>query len=93
MSRRIIILTEDNRAFSVAVEEIARSRAAYYANIDKTITFQEEYDYTISSPQEITEWLSNNMNWYECYSLVEEDVYKYKPKKALHLLEYEYFME
>ena len=43
-------------------ELIAKDRATYYAENDEDTTYEEEYNYTLSSDYEIGDWAGNNMN-------------------------------
>ena len=60
---------EDGRVYRIDAHKVAQDRASHYGKSDKYPSFEdgykEEYDYTITSPDELGEWLMNNMDWYE----------------------------
>ena len=47
----------------VPVDVIADNRAKYFAERDSDTTYEEEFNYTMSSQYEINDWAKNNMRW------------------------------
>lgn len=47
----------------VPVDIIADNRAKYFAERDSDTTYEEEFNYTMSSHDEISDWAKDNMNW------------------------------
>lgn len=73
----------DGRVYRIPRHVVANNRANYYAERDKSTTYQEEYDYlmeeTKDADSEVHEWLFNEMDWYELNpQLVRHDVPKLK---------------
>jgi len=70
----------DGSQYDVPADIIASNRAAYYAEHDTGTTsgpkydkvFKKEYDYTISSDDEIIDWSANNMNWSDVKNLAQK---------------------
>lgn len=79
--KKVMIELEDGRLFSVNAQVVAKSRAEYYAQIDvkddPSLKFEEVYDkefaYSISSEDELVDWLENNMNWYDLDPIEEQN--------------------
>lgn len=69
--KKIIFELGDGRTYSVLADMVARDRATYYAEKDKSTTFEEEYNYTMSSDSELLDWVVNNMNWYDLNPTLE----------------------
>jgi len=60
----------DASQWDVPAELIAKSRAAYYAQLDSErgegsydAIYALELDYTLAAPDELEDWAANNMNW------------------------------
>ncbi len=68
--KKVMINTECARCFTIELDEIAKYRANIYQDRDDT-TFKEEYDFLMNDESEATDWLFNNMDWYECRTLKE----------------------
>lgn len=56
--------------FKFPADIVADDRAKYYAKQDKPndpegarIVYEQEFDYTMADPSELTDWLKNNMDW------------------------------
>ena len=47
----------------VPIDVIANNRAKYFAERDSDTTYDEEFNYTMSSQYEISDWAKNNMRW------------------------------
>lgn len=62
MAKFIQITSQQGFVYKVPAEVIAASRAKYYED-DPDSSYQEEYDYTLGSNYELSDWFSNNMNW------------------------------
>ena len=69
--KKISLVTECHRRFTIEAREVAINRANYYDREDVDATFEGEFNYTMENEDEITDWLVNNMNWYECTTLLE----------------------
>lgn len=46
--------------WGLPLEEVAKSRAEYYAKVDKDTTYQEEFDYVLNDDYEAVDWYKNN---------------------------------
>ena len=73
-NKKVTITTACHRGFEIDVHEIADDRAKYYAERDEDTTYEEEYQFLCEDNMEVTDWLFNNMDWYECSSLKEVEV-------------------
>jgi len=75
--KTINLYTEEGYHFTIEAREIAINRAGYYADREDggQQVFDDEFEYTINDNDELTDWLLNNMNWYDC------DTLKKVPKK------------
>ena len=64
MSKFIHITTQNGYVYRVPAEVVADDRARYYAEKDEDPNvYKEEYDYTLESDFELSDWFSGNMNW------------------------------
>lgn len=72
MNKKIYIALADGRTYSVLAHDVAHNRATHYAERDKDSTYQSEYDFTISDKFELTDWLFNQMDWYEMSPVLEK---------------------
>ena len=61
--KKIRITMNDGSKWEVPASVVAKNRATYYTEKDKDVTYQEEYDYTMSEDDELLDWAANNMNW------------------------------
>lgn len=59
---KVLEIIKGGSKWHVPVEEIAANRAKYYAGRDADTTYQEEFDYTMSSSAETIDWYFNNMD-------------------------------
>jgi len=69
--KKLNLTTTCGRNFTIDVHEIADARATYYVERDKDTTYDEEYSFLCEDDFEVTDWLFNQMDWYECKTLVE----------------------
>ncbi len=86
--KKIDIFTECNRHFQIDAHEVIHDRSSYYAERDKDTTYEEEYEFLDGDHSEITDWLFNNMDWYECKTL-KEIPSKPKSLRNVEICEYE----
>lgn len=86
-NKKIIIVTECHRRFSIDAHEVIDHRSKHYAENDSDTTYDEEYQYLINEEYEIKDWLFGNMDWYECKSLVELPVIK-RELSTLDIMDY-----
>ncbi len=70
---KIKLRSDCGRNFEIDAHEVADHRSTYYKNKDPDTTYTEEYDWVIQDSMELTDWLFNNMDWYECKTLKEVD--------------------
>lgn len=74
-----MIQTEQGRNFTIDAHEILHNRSSYYASRDSGESegeefdkeYKAEYESFVDEEYEITDWLLNNMDWYECNTLKE----------------------
>lgn len=76
--KKIILKTQSNRTFQIDAHEVIHNRSKYYADRDPDTIYDEEYEYLLDDESEVFDWLFNNMDWYECKTLIELDVSKEK---------------
>lgn len=62
MAKFIYITTKQGYTYKVPADVVAKDRANHYKD-ESPEAYQEEYDYTMSSDFELTDWFGNNMNW------------------------------
>lgn len=67
----IYIDTTEHRTFTIEAHEVIDHRSKYYASRDSDTSYQEEYQFLLEDDDEVTDWLFNNMDWYECETLKE----------------------
>jgi hypothetical protein len=84
--KKIRIYTTCGRVFQIDVHEIADNRAKYYAKKDKDTTYEEEYEFLVGDDFEVKDWLFNQMDWYECSTLIESECIK-RDIKSLEIKE------
>jgi hypothetical protein len=70
--KKIKLTLDDGRVFSVELQEVASDRAKYYAERDKDTTYDDELKFVMEDGYEGYDWLMNNMNWWNCQTLLEE---------------------
>ena len=75
-SKKLVYITlADGRVFTVKAHDIAHNRASYYDETDEDTSYAEEYEFTINDRYELTDWLFNQMDWYELNpQLVEHEL-------------------
>lgn len=61
----IFIQLADGRTYSIKAHDVAHNRASYYTERDEDTTYAEEYEFTVNDRYELTDWLFNQMDWYE----------------------------
>ena len=61
--KHIHVNMPDGSVWAVPATVVAEKRARFYAGIDKTTTYDEEYAYAMTNNDELLDWGTNNMNW------------------------------
>lgn len=62
MNKAILLTSDSGHVYSIPAEVVAEARAKHYSD-DPDSSYQEEYEYTLSSDYELSDWLHGNMNW------------------------------
>lgn len=73
MSKRIYLNMENGEVYSVLYSEPLEARARYYADKDEDTTYEQEVNDFQDEHYEVYDWLTNNMEWYECKSMRKEE--------------------
>lgn len=60
---KVLRVEQNGWVWEVPAKLIAENRAKYYAEKDRDTTYEEEYEYTINSNEELYDWYMNNMDW------------------------------
>jgi len=68
--KKVKIKLQDGRTYSIDATKVAENRAKHYAD-DPDSSYESEYKYTLENEDELTDWLFNNMNWYELNPILE----------------------
>lgn len=71
--KMIEIVLTDGRVYHISKHLVADNRAKHYAENDPHTSYQEEYDYTMGETYEATDWLFNQMDWYDLNPILVED--------------------
>jgi hypothetical protein len=80
--KKIIIETKNGDRYLISAHEVISDRATYYSERDHDCDFDEVYEETEAEDFEMTEWLSNNMEWDECKTLKKLPREEISPKDA-----------
>lgn len=64
MSKFIQITSKQGYVYKIPAEIVAADRAKYYAEKDEDPNvYKEEYEHTLESDYELSDWFSGNLNW------------------------------
>lgn len=76
-NKKLELETSCGRKFNIDAHEILDNRSTYYAKKDSDNwddlknNYQDEYESIQDDGFEIYDWCLNNMNWWECKTLIE----------------------
>lgn len=68
----IYVKFSNGQVFRIPAKFIATNRAEYYDEKDDTVTFEEEYEYTMSDELELLDWTKAQFNWEDLEDVAEE---------------------
>lgn len=66
---KTIEIDDNGHVWHVPLQFIAEHRAKYYAERDEDTTFQEEVDFVLGDDYEGIDWMQNNMNFEDYWSV------------------------
>lgn len=81
----------DGTSWLIPLEVIAKIRTDYYAiKVDgyrsDSAEYKKEYEYSLSSPSELLDWIANNTNWED----VKDYAIQYSESKPIAIRDNEY---
>lgn len=89
-AQTVIVTMPDDKRFAIPAEFVANHRATYFArritdasSATEVEVFKSEVAYALRNPEELTDWMDNNMDW----SNVEK-VAKELPPRFTELVDY-----